>query len=68
MEILVIVIHNICVYPCLDSLYLQVVVIHTNIFASISWIKRNYNLAYVLVVLKSKKIICVCLHLGHSVH
>lgn len=30
--------------------------------------KRNYNLAHVLLVPRSKRITCVCLHLGHSVH
>lgn len=49
------------------SLYSQVVVMLTIILASSACIRRNYNIAYVLLP-KNKRVICICLHLGHSVH
>lgn len=68
MEIHAILIHNFCIYLCPDHLNSQAFFMLTNILASTSFMKRNYNLAYVLFVLKSKRITCVCFHLGHSVH
>lgn len=56
--------------PCLDHLNSQVAFIFTNIlaFTSSILVKRKHNVAYLLSVPQSKRITCVCLHLGHSVH
>lgn len=50
---------NFCIYLCLGCLYPPVFML-TNILASTSCIRRNYNLAYiVLLVPKSKRLTCV---------